>query len=77
VSQAEGIVIDALSNLGVRLSPEQAALIAKGVVALVESVTQAQLRKAEAAGVAAAAGVTTVEQANEVLKAAAAAQEQK
>ncbi len=77
MSQAEGIVIDALSNLGVRLSPEQAALIAKGVVALVESVTQAQLRKAEAAGVAAAAGVTTVEQANEVLKAAAAAQEQK
>lgn len=77
MNQSEGIVVDALSLLGVKLSPEQAALIAKGVVALVEAVTQVQLKRAEAAGRAAAAAVTTVEQANEVLEAAAAAQEPK
>jgi len=59
------------------LTPEQVALLGRGLVALGEALTQGAVRKAEAAGVAAAAGVTTVEQANAVMEAAAAAQEAK
>ena len=59
------------------LTPEQIALLGRGLVALGEALTQSAVREAEAAGVAAAAQVTTVEQANAVMEAAAAAQESK
>lgn len=68
-------VVDALGLKGV--TPEQLELIAEAVVGLVDVLGGAMLKRAAAAGAAAAAQVTSVEQANEVLKAAAQAQESK
>jgi hypothetical protein len=72
-------VVDALRQGGVKveLTPEQVEMVGRMVLGLLQLVTGGALKAAHAAGVAAAAGVTTVEQANEVLKAAAAAQESK
>ena len=68
---ARAVVIEAGQRTGVELSSvdiEAAAQVIVGVFALV---TGQALKKAEAAGVAAADAVQTVEQANAVLAAAA------
>lgn len=62
---------------GVTLSAVEIEAAAALIVGLVGLVTGQALKRAEAAGVDAAAAVTTVEQANAVLEAAAAAQESK
>ena len=70
-------VLGALTAAGLKVSltPEQVRSIAALVVGLVGVVSGAAVKHAALAGVDAAAAVTTVEQANAVLKAAAAAQE--
>lgn len=62
---------------GVTLSAVEIEAAAVLIVGLVGLVTGQALKRAAAAGRAAADAVTTVEQANAVLEAAAAAQEQK
>lgn len=81
MAATEGVesVLDVLRKQGVpvALSAEQVELVAEGVIVVVDLINRATLKAAHAAGVQAAAAVTTVEQANEVLKAAAATQEPK
>jgi hypothetical protein len=72
-------VVDALRAGGakVELTPEQIELVGRMVLGLLQLVTNGALKRAAEAGIAAAAAVTTVEEANAVMEAAAAAVEPK
>lgn len=72
-------VVDSLAarGLSVSLTPEQLELAGEMVLSLVSLASRSVIKQAAEAGAAAAAKVETVEQANAVLEAAAAAVEPK
>ncbi|MDP1824894.1 MAG: hypothetical protein Q8L48_16680 [Archangium sp.] len=53
---------------GLNLTPEQTALLGKGLLALGEALTQSAVHKAEVAGKAAADAITTADQAEEAAR---------
>lgn len=71
----EGIIdiADKLARAGVNIDITDAQLeyISKGMIALVDVITMSSVKQAEAAGKLAADGVTTIDQANAILKAVA------
>ena len=71
----EGIksITDRLVSAGVKIdvTDEQIELIGKGVIALVDIISNTAVKKSVIAGQAGADSITTVEQANTILKAAA------
>lgn len=76
-TEAEALARNVAARVNVTLSPIEVAAAAKLVLGVIELATGQALKRAERAGMDAAAAVTTVEQANAVLEAAAAAQESK